>query len=103
MAQRGCKGTKVPVQWDGGPEVTRSRESRWAAADSDGVQDDGDDSYHCPAGHRSGKVIVVTDMFVQVGESLTGLVAPLRPVVAQWDRLSSTWSFRPSPDPRPHV
>jgi processive 1,2-diacylglycerol beta-glucosyltransferase len=36
---------------------------------------------------------VDTSAFSGVAERLPGIVAPLRPVVAQWDRLSTTWSY----------
>jgi hypothetical protein len=36
---------------------------------------------------------IETDTFAQVMEHLPALVKPLHPVVAQWDRLSSTWCY----------
>ncbi|HEY5985466.1 MAG TPA: nucleotidyltransferase domain-containing protein [Streptosporangiaceae bacterium] len=36
---------------------------------------------------------VVTGEFRQIRERLPGLVGPLHPVAAQWDRLSRTWCY----------
>jgi hypothetical protein len=36
---------------------------------------------------------IVTAAFDQVREAMPRLVVPLRPVVAQWDRLSRTWCY----------
>ena len=37
--------------------------------------------------------VVVTAHFTEVRDAMARLVVPLRPVIAQWDRLSRTWCY----------